>query len=101
MAVDVERIEIERLRAKNSELHAQLREAEDVLRAIRSGEVDALIANDRLLNLEDELRESELRFRTLADNMSQLAWMAEPDGDIFWYNRRWFEYTGTTLEEVR
>ena len=47
------------------------------------------------------LEAEESRFRTLADNISQLAWMAEPAGDIFWYNQRWFEYTGTTLEEVR
>ena len=30
----------------------------------------------------------------------QLAWMARPDGHIFWYNRRWYEYTGTTPEEM-
>ena len=47
------------------------------------------------------LRESEERFRTLADNMSQFAWMANASGDIFWYNRRWFNYTGTTLEEMQ
>ncbi len=49
---------------------------------------------------ERELAESEERFRTLADNISQFAWMADPSGSIFWYNRRWFEYTGTTLDEV-
>jgi PAS domain-containing protein len=38
--------------------------------------------------------ESEARFRYLADNIPQLTWMARPDGHIFWYNRRWFEYTG-------
>ncbi len=50
---------------------------------------------------EEALRESEQRFRTLADNMSQLAWMADPQGAIFWYNRRWYEFTGTTLGQVR
>jgi PAS domain S-box-containing protein len=47
------------------------------------------------------LRESEERFRTLADNMSQFAWMTDESGAIFWYNRRWYDYTGTTLEEMR
>ncbi|MBD2493839.1 PAS domain-containing protein [Nostoc sp. FACHB-280] len=47
------------------------------------------------------LRESEERFRTLADNMSQFAWMADANGWIFWYNQRWFDYTGTTLEEMQ
>jgi PAS domain S-box-containing protein len=46
------------------------------------------------------LRESEQRFRTLADNISQLAWMADETGWIFWYNKRWHEYTGTTLEDA-
>jgi len=46
-------------------------------------------------------RESEARFRTLADNMAQLAWMADETGAIFWYNKRWFDYTGTALEDVR
>jgi PAS domain S-box-containing protein len=50
---------------------------------------------------EHALRESEDYFRTLADNINPFAWMAHPDGSIFWYNRRWFEYTGTTIEEMR
>ena len=50
---------------------------------------------------EQALRESEERFRTLADNISQFAWMADETGRIFWYNRRWFEFTGTTLDEMQ
>lgn len=46
-------------------------------------------------------RESESRFRTLADNIAQFAWMADADGYIFWYNKRWFDYTGTTLEDMK
>ncbi len=49
---------------------------------------------------EEALREGEGRFRTLANNIPQLAWMADEKGYIFWYNDRWFDYTGTTLEEV-
>lgn len=50
---------------------------------------------------EEALRKSESRFRDLADNMSQFAWMADEKGLIFWYNKRWFEYTGTTLEDMQ
>ncbi|MDQ3131216.1 MAG: PAS domain S-box protein, partial [Acidobacteriota bacterium] len=50
---------------------------------------------------EENLRESEEKFRNLADNISQLAWMTDESGYIFWYNERWFEYTGTTLEEMQ
>jgi PAS domain S-box-containing protein len=45
--------------------------------------------------------EREEMFRTLADNISQLAWMAEESGAIFWYNARWFGYTGTTFDDVK
>jgi PAS domain S-box-containing protein len=47
------------------------------------------------------LRDSEEQFRMLADSIPQLAWMAWQDGTIFWYNRRWYEYTGTTFEQMQ
>jgi PAS domain S-box-containing protein len=46
------------------------------------------------------LRESEARFRTMANTIPQLAWIAEADGSRFWYNQRWYDYTGTTREEM-
>ena len=49
---------------------------------------------------EEAKRASEEQLRTLANSIAQLAWMAEPDGTIFWYNQRWYEYTGTTPEEM-
>jgi PAS domain-containing protein len=53
-----------------------------------------LTANDKVL------RESEVRFRELADNISQFAWTADANGWIYWYNKRWHDYTGTTLEDM-
>ncbi|MFO0939977.1 MAG: PAS domain S-box protein [Pirellulales bacterium] len=47
------------------------------------------------------LLDSEKRFQMLADNMSQFAWMANPEGWIYWYNKRWYDYTGTTLPEMQ
>jgi PAS domain S-box-containing protein len=47
------------------------------------------------------LRESEEKFRTLANSIPQLTWMADPSGWIFWYNERWFNYTGGTLDEMQ
>lgn len=37
-------------------------------------------------------------FQALADNIPTLCWMAYADGDIYWYNRRWYEYTGMSPE---
>ncbi len=54
----------------------------------------------RLKKAEEALHESEERFRTLANAMPQLAWIARADGHIFWYNQRWYDYTGTTFEQM-
>ncbi len=39
---------------------------------------------------------SDTEFRQLADNIPTLCWIADAEGYIVWYNRRWYEYTGTT-----
>lgn len=46
------------------------------------------------------LRESEQRLLALANTIPQLAWMADADGTIHWYNDRWYDYTGTTPEQM-
>ena len=46
------------------------------------------------------LARNEARFRALADNIPQLAWMTDASGGVAWYNKRWFDYTGMTLEEM-
>ena len=50
---------------------------------------------------EEALRESEKRFHAMLDGIPQLAWMAEPDGNLFWFNQRWYDYTGTTAEQTK
>jgi len=49
---------------------------------------------------QQALTESEGQLRILADAVPQLVWMAEPDGHIFWYNQRWYDYTGTSPEQM-
>jgi PAS domain S-box-containing protein len=46
------------------------------------------------------LVDSEQQFRDLANSIANLAWMARPDGAIYWYNDQWYAYTGTTPEEM-
>lgn len=50
--------------------------------------------------VEVALMESEEHLRSLADSIPNLAWWANGDGYIIWYNRRWYEYTGTTPEQM-
>jgi PAS domain S-box-containing protein len=42
----------------------------------------------------EQLRASEERFRQLADSMPQIVWTAGPDGQVDYYNARWYEFTG-------
>jgi PAS domain S-box-containing protein len=49
---------------------------------------------------EAELQRSQQQFRSLADAIPQLAWFADGDGYIRWYNKRWYEYTGTTPRQM-
>ena len=49
---------------------------------------------------EAAVLERERQFHTLAELIPAMTWMANPDGHIFWFNRRWYDYTGTTLEQL-
>lgn len=43
---------------------------------------------------QDTLRENEARFRQLADAMPQIVFMADPEGNVDYFNKKWYEYTG-------
>jgi two-component system sensor histidine kinase/response regulator len=56
----------------------------------------------RLLNRRTaELVQGADRYRFLADTMPQIVWTARPDGNVDYFNRRWFDYTGMTIEETK
>lgn len=68
----------------------------------RAGNVISLMSISRdvtpSLQLADTLKRSEQQFQALANNIAQLAWMADKQGNLFWLNQRWLDYTGSTLE---
>ncbi len=68
------------------------------------GKVDGILVHAVEITAQVQYRkkveDSEKKFRTLADNIPNLAWMANADGYIYWYNSRWYEYTGTTPNEM-
>jgi PAS domain S-box-containing protein len=74
-----------------------LRDGEGTLRGFAKVTRDV---TERFTTAERALQKSEARFRALADNIAQLAWMADETGSIFWYNRRWFEFSGTTPDQM-
>ncbi len=76
--------------------HRLARLAPAVRRAVRE-------AADRRARaaVERGLRQSEDRYRFLADAVPQIVWTARPDGQIDYCNARWLEYTGLTLDQTR
>lgn len=51
------------------------------------------------INIKHSMEKVE-QFKTLANSMPQLVWMANADGFIFWYNEGWYKYTGTTSGDM-
>src|SRR5216110_1888518 len=48
---------------------------------------------------EEALRESEARFRTVADAAPVLIWMSGPDKLCTFFNKGWLDFTGRKLEQ--
>jgi PAS domain S-box-containing protein len=71
------------------------------LRAYPSSEGVAVYLQDISARKEAEaaLAESEQRWRTLAEALPAMVWMARPDGWVEYYNQRWSDYTGLTDEQ--
>lgn len=53
---------------------------------------------ERIL-VQTRLRESERRFRTLAEAVPQIVWVTLPDGAVEYFNQRWYDYTGLGTED--
>ena len=70
----------------------------------QAGQSGFLMATSRDVSKQRALAEAidgaDFKFRALANSIAQLAWMADASGYVFWYNRRWFDYTGSTLEQA-
>jgi len=54
-----------------------------------------------LIETQEQLHQSESKFQLLANSIPQMCSMAAPDGSIFWFNDRWYEYTGTTPHQMK
>lgn len=63
----------------------------------RKAELETEVA--RRIHAEGAIRESEQRFRNLADSAPALIWVAEPDQRRSYFNRTWLEFTGRPADE--
>jgi PAS domain S-box-containing protein len=51
------------------------------------------------MEAERQLRESEARFRSMADSAPMMIWVTGPDGSCSYLNQPWYDYTGQTALE--
>src|SRR3984957_16689153 len=58
-------------------------------------------SQEALRSAFEEIRNSEARLRKIIDTIPTLAWCTLPDGTGIFWNRRWHEYTGLSLEVAR
>ncbi|MDB5473412.1 MAG: putative signal transduction histidine kinase with and domain [Devosia sp.] len=100
LASDRTHVESEHLRAGgdrfwSSQTLMPVRDAEGELQGFLK------ILRDRTAEkqVEDRLRESEARFRLLAEGIPQLVWQSADDGQWISGGRQWCEYTGQSLAD--
>ena len=85
----------------NEELQSINEELETSKEELQSINEEFATINEELRVRNEALFESEERFRLLAENMDQLAWMAEADGSTVWFNDRWEQFSGIPIAEMR
>lgn len=81
---------------ENVELRARLGEAEETLRAIQSGEVDALVLGEQVYSLKG----AETPYRTLIESMNEGAATLTENGTVLYCNGRLAEMLSTPLENL-
>ncbi|HYP87068.1 MAG TPA: ATP-binding protein [Polyangiaceae bacterium] len=63
-------------------------------------QVVSLVVTDLTSTMQETQRQHADEFRQLVDNVPDLAWHAQPDGHIDFFNKRWYEYTNTSFDQV-
>jgi two-component system, sensor histidine kinase len=81
-------------------LTERLTEAEETLRAVRSGEIDAFIVQGPQGEQVYTLRSAEQPYRNLIEDMLEGAAILTTDGDIAYCNKRFAELVAVPLEEA-
>src|SRR5437660_142397 len=101
MGEDGENLMAAELLGENDALRTRLEEAEEALRAIRSGEVDALVLPGPGGTEEVyTLKSADHAFRVLVEEMQEGAVVVSEDGSVLYSNRRFAEMVRSPLEEV-
>jgi PAS domain S-box-containing protein len=81
-----------------ADLSRRLAELEKANVEIRDSRRAALNLMEDAIRAKEALRESEERFRHMADDAPVVIWLTEPDGACNYISRSWYEFTGQTPE---
>lgn len=90
-------LELEMANAELQEAASELEMQTEELQAA-AADLEAQVSNAAAAKSAAEGAEQHLK--VLANAIPALAWTAQPSGYIDWYNARWYEYTGTTPQEM-
>ena len=91
MSGSAEQTLTEALASSRARVHELEREA--IEREVNAAE-ETREHRDRGRLLDLTVLDGERRFEELANSMPQIVWSADPSGNIDYYNRRWYEFTG-------
>ena len=92
--------ENEALRAKLAEAESKLAEAQDVIRAIQAGEVDAVVVSSPQGNQVFTLTDAEYAYRALIEAMNEGAATLAVDGTVLYCNQRLSDLLGIPMEQI-
>jgi PAS domain S-box-containing protein len=92
------------LRAPDGSLAGYAKVTRDLTERRRTDELAKELIREQAARAEAEsaavlLRESEARFRAMADTAPVMIWVSGTDALFAWFNRPWLEFTGRTLEQ--
>lgn len=86
----------DQLGASNEELSATV---DELSRSRESLQLLNDELEDRVKSRTRELTESEGRFRVIMATMPQIAWTNTPEGNITFFNKHWYVYTGLNEQQ--
>jgi PAS domain S-box-containing protein len=102
-AKDKEQALNEELQAMNEELASTNEELTSTIEELShsQGKLHRLNVEleDRINRRTKELMASEQRYRSMLNALPQIAWTNTLDGEVSFFNRRWYDYTGLGYEE--
>jgi PAS domain S-box-containing protein len=98
--METQKSELEALQRQLADLQARLQEPEEIIRAIRDGEVDAFVVNDAHGEQIYRLRNVDVLYRGMIEQMRQGAVALDQDGLVLYSNAYFAELVGADRERM-